>query len=115
MGKKHRSDGEYSKVQKLSHENKKLRREILQLRNQLSHNYCPECNGEVEEVAENTKEFVIVEPPKAAPKLCHICQEGVLVLIRYEKFNGEEWYFRKCPTEGCKNRTKGKKYTPDVK
>ncbi len=52
------------------------------------------------------------EKPKKIDRTCHKCQEGQLQLIKYYKIE-ETWYFRKCSI--CPHRTRGKKYTPDVK
>ena len=39
---------------------------------------------------------------------------GYLQIFLYNRAN-ETYYFRKCSEMGCKNRTKSKKYTPEVK
>jgi hypothetical protein len=109
-----RADKEYSKVQRLAYENKKLKREIARLRNELGRavDLIDPDEEDVEEAQlSETKEDK--KPRKVSKdRTCHKCSEGKLQFHVYTKFNGESFYYRKC--DNCPNRTKGKKLTGDV-
>lgn len=112
MGKKGRTetkDKEYSRNQKLAHENKMLQREIAKLRRQLERTEHmvlrgpkPD-KGPSEELVEMTK--------KIKKRPCHKCADGFLTIVKYDRA-GEEYYYRQCSE--CDNRTRGKKFTESV-
>lgn len=119
MGKSRRGNREFSKEQKLLHENKKLKRELSQLRKQIARldldrydtvkeiiqqHYAQEREEEGKEILDNLKK----------EWACHQC-DGHLEIFLYTKIN-TTWYYRVCSNApSCKNRTKSQRYTPDVK
>lgn len=116
-GKAGRADKELSKIQKLAHENKKLKTEISRLRKtmyRMDSGWCPGCleryEGE-EEGAETLPEPCLTKPVKN-DRSCFKCETGNLRIIKYYKMS-ETWYYRQC--DSCPHRTRGKKFTPDVK
>lgn len=108
-------DKEFSREQKLAHENKKLKREISKLRKQIARldlesdrfkNLKELVDQQYRE--DNTKK----ESEKAKTKWqCFKCQEGVLKIVIYTRRDGTH-YFRKCNL--CENRTTSKVYTNEV-
>lgn len=115
-------DQDSTKIRKLSYNNKELKREIARLRKHIERmdaGWCPGClqkleNGE-HEGAPTPEEVQVVDAPKKSKDwFCFQCQVGKLELVKYYKI-GEAWYYRKCSEPNCKNRTKGKRWTPDVK
>lgn len=114
---KHKSsktDVEYTKVQKLTQENKKLKQNVSSLRKQIDRleaGWCLGCLQKHEQ--ENPDEL----PPKVENQgkkkdwTCHSCNEGKLTIFKYIKAN-ETWYFRQCKT--CGYRTVGKKFEVGV-
>lgn len=113
-GKSRGTDKEYSKIQRLAYENKKLKREIARLRNELGRAVDLIEPEDVEaqelEAIENKEKMHKVQKKK--DWTCHTCREGSLQFHPYTKFNGETWYYRRC--DACTYRTKGKKLTADV-
>lgn len=121
-GKKGRDkDQNQSTIRKLAYENKSLKREVARKQKMLDRinaGWCPGClkdfeKGEHEGAPTPEQVTIPVEPPKKERK-CFTCSEGDLELLMYYKV-GEAYYFRKCNNPNCKNRTKGKKWTPEVK
>jgi hypothetical protein len=115
-GKPQKIDKEISKVQKINHENKRLRDEISRIRKAMSRmdsGWCPGCLKKYEKEGEDTE---LPHPGLADPvennRPCFKCGAGNLVLVKYYKIN-EAFYFRKC--DKCPHRTRGKRFTPDVK
>ena len=116
MGKYRHSDKEYTKIQKLSHENDKLKREVSKLRKLLArldldrYSHIKDVLEQhyKEEKAENSKE--ILDKIKNSWR-CYQCEDGHLEIIAYSKL-GVLWYFRQC--SHCNNRTKSQKYTQEV-
>ena len=45
---------------------------------------------------------------------CHSCDNGHLVIIKYRKASGIDWYHRSCSNPTCHNRTKAKKWHEEV-
>ena len=120
-GKGHKNDREESKVQKRARENKALKRQIASLRKSLHRiddGWCPGCiqkddsdkNFSPEEPSE---QYVVPEADKK-DRLCYQCRQENLQIAKYFKI-GVAYYYRRCPNPGCGYRTKGKKFTPDVK
>ena len=117
MGKKKKTDREFELVDRLKHENSKLKRQISLLRKQFSRidleNY-----KNIEEIIqkhdENSDNIPLKNHEDQLKKLweCFSCRNGVLVMVPINKLN-ETYYFRKC--NQCNHRTKLKKLTKDVK
>lgn len=116
MSRSTRGGKEYTRLQEVMHENKKLRKEISSLRKQLArldldrHDYVKTIVDEhfaSEEREESTTKML--ERLKNAWK-CHNCGDGFLEIHLYSKM-GEPWYFRQCSC--CPNRTKSQRYDPD--
>lgn len=120
MKKNKNCDKEYDKVQKLAHENRKMKKEINRLRHLLSKQVSnPNYNVEIEDSEEHSLESEIEKKEKEINKLkeiwkCHMCSEGFLEIAKYPKI-GETWYYRKCSNPRCDHRTKSQKYTDNVK
>jgi hypothetical protein len=117
VGKSKRGSKEYSREQKLIHENKRLKRELSQLRKQLARIDLDRYDTVKEMIQEHYQEERAQEGQDILDNLkkswtCHECHEGHLEIILYNKLDST-WYFRKCVN--CGNRTKSQKYTPDVK
>ena len=121
MGKSRRSDKEYTREQRLSKENKQLKRELAHLRKQISRidldryetvtKMCAdyqESERFQENMAENTSGVDQLKKTWA----CNECQVGWLEITLYSKL-GETYYFRKCIS--CNHRTKGKRYSAEIK
>lgn len=116
MGKNTRGDKEFTRLQEALHENKKLKKEINQLRKQLArldldrHSYVKDivdehlAQEEQQESAEN-----MLKKLKEAWK-CHNCKDGYLEIFTYNKIN-ETWYRRECTN--CSHATKAQRYSPD--
>ena len=115
MGKSKKSDKEYTREQRLSKENRQLKRELAHLRKQISRldleglEAAKQLNFDQEE--KDRLNEVAGEPGAVLDRLkktwaCSKC-EGYLEISLYSKC-GQTWYFRKC--NGCNNRTKGKRY-----
>lgn len=112
-GKGDRSSGDATKIQKLASNNRKLTREIARLRKMIGRiesGSCPSCVAFYEDPSHAEDLPSPPKTPTGPDRLCHKCQQGQLVIVKYYKL-GEEYYFRKCP---CGHRTRGKKYTPEV-
>lgn len=119
MGKSRRGSKEISREQKLSHENKRLKRDLAQLRKQVARLDLDRYENAKELIEEhyvdNAQEGQdILENLKKA-WACNKCSDGFLEIFTYNKTD-QTWYFRRCSNSpGCGNRTESKKYTPDVK
>lgn len=115
-GKGNKTDKELNKIQKLAHENKKLKNEINRLRKAVTRvesGWCPGCLEKYEgkENSENLPEPCLTVLPEK-DRTCFKCSEGKLKIVKYYKLE-ETYYFRGC--DHCGHRTRGKKWTPDVK
>jgi hypothetical protein len=115
-------DQEASAKRRLAYNNKELKREIARLRKQIDrmeNGWCPGClkkfeDGEHKGAPAPEDVHVMDVPKKSKDWTCFHCKVGRLELVKYYKM-GEAWYYRKCSEPNCKNRTKGKKWTPEVK
>lgn len=116
-GKNARSDKELNKIQRLAHENKKLKQEIGRLKKLLNRLDSGWCNGCIKKYEESPQENGLPEPTLANPPIkdrtCFRCKEGKLRIVKYYKVD-QEYYFRACDMPGCGHRTRGKKLTPEV-
>lgn len=115
MGKRSRNK-DYSTEQRLKHENKKLKRQISQLKKLISRINLAEYenlkDAIVQQETENQIEKAILEEKKKEEAWkCYHCENGILRLKTLGLANGVR-YWRKC--DNCSHRTKAKKYTQDV-
>lgn len=114
---KHRSsktDAEFSKVQKLTQENKKLKQSIGSLRKQIDRleaGWCLGCLQKHEEEHPDEMPPKIENQGKKKDWKCFQCNEGKLTIFKYNKAS-EIWYFRQC--KACGYRTQGKKFEVGV-
>ena len=118
MGKSKRSDKEYTREQKLSKENRQLKRELAHLRKQISrldlegleaakqicldHEEKERLNDAIGDPNANIEHLKRIW-------LCEDCMSGWLEIFLYPKM-GQSWYYRVCSNDECKKRTKGKRY-----
>lgn len=121
MGKSKRSSKEYSREQKLIHENQKLKREIGRLRKELARADLDRYDSVKEVIDQHDQEDTPQSGKEILSKMRQewACKEdnctGFLEIFTYNKV-GSTWYYRICSNAPrCKNRTKAQKYSPDVK
>lgn len=116
MGKSRRGNKELGREQKLIHENKRLKRDLAQLRKQMARIDLDRFDTLREMIEENQT----AEQPEFGAEflenlkktwLCNDCRQGYLEIILYSK-RENAWYYRKCTS--CPNRTKSQKYSPSV-
>jgi len=115
-GRPQKSDKEFSRVQKITHENNKLKEEIARYRKTIARiesGWCQECLKKYDNSDPDLElpEPIIENPPETG-RTCYKCQDGKLSIVKYFKIS-EQWYYRKC--NKCPNRTRGKRLTSDVK
>lgn len=115
MGKTRRGYKEYSREQKLIHENKRLKRELASIRKQLArldldrHDYVKEIIENAYQ-AEEAQEGQDILHKLKGEWACRECRgEGYLEICVYTRPDGP-WYYRQCTN--CDNRTKSQKYAP---
>lgn len=113
MGKSRRGDKEFSKEQKLIHENRQLKREVSRLRKELARIDIAEMDREGLEVADIEEKTEKLSKTQALKQkwLCNSCQEGHLEVILYSRME-KTFYFRKCTK--CVHRTGAQEYKPTV-
>ena len=116
VGKSKKSDKEYTREQRLSKENRQLKRELSHLRKQISRldlegleTAKQICLDHEEKERLND---VLGDPSANIERLketwkCNQCNDGYLEISLYSKC-GVTWYFRKC--SGCDKRTHGQRY-----
>ena len=121
MAKNTRGVKEFTREQKLSKENKMLKRELAHLRKQISRldvdrfeTMKEMCNDyqESERLQENLGNPTSNLEALQKEWLCRDCQTGILEICLYSKL-GQTHYFRRC--NNCPKRTKGQRYTAEVK
>ena len=105
-------DKEFSQLDRLKHENRKLKRQISALRKQLERIDVSRWDNLQELVQKQAEEDKIVEKSKKNNRLkqkwaCFQCDDGVLRLIILNRRDGV-FYYRSC--SACNNRTKPQKY-----
>lgn len=116
MSKNSRTDKEYSRVQKLTYENSKLKKQVSTLRKQLSRidldRYESVRKIVEDHFSEEDQDFSeqLLDNIKKDWK-CRHCEEGTLEIIQYNKID-TTWYYRKC--DQCPHRTRGKIYNKDT-
>lgn len=116
MGKSKRSNKEFTREQKLIHENKALKRQVASLRKQLARVNLDGYNQVKDTIEEHCPDSGIEENSDLLDRLkeiwkCRECSEGYLEIIIYNRLN-DIYYFRKC--NNCRNRTKSQKYDPKI-
>lgn len=118
MGKTRRGHKEYSREQRLIHENQRLKRENARLRKHLAKidldRYSQVKDILQEHYSQEEKETTTYEMLQRLKNewACRECGTGHLEIMLYNKTSGT-WYFRKC--NNCSHRTKSQQYTPNVK
>jgi hypothetical protein len=117
LGKNRRGEKEYSREQKLIHENKRLKRQVDSLRKQLAR-LDLDRYSQVRDVLEahyaedNEQNSADLLDRLKHEWACRECGKGNLEIILYTKAS-EPWYFRRCNL--CEHRTKSQQYHPSVK
>ncbi|MCX9024610.1 MAG: hypothetical protein OIN85_00775 [Candidatus Methanoperedens sp.] len=118
MGKSKRGDREFSREQKLVHENRILKRHVSSLRKQLAKLDLDRYSNLKEAIEQHYQEDRAQEGKEILDRLkqewrCHEPNcDGFLEIFTYNKLNNT-WYYRVCSNApGCKNRTKAQKYDP---
>jgi hypothetical protein len=120
VGKSRRGDKEFTREQKLVHENKRLKKELAQLRKQLARIDLDRYDTVREMIEEHYQEDKAQQGQEILENLkktwaCKECSDGHLEIFLYNKV-GTTWYYRICSNAPkCKNRTLAQKYSPEVK
>jgi hypothetical protein len=117
MGKPRSSTKEWTKLQKLVNENKRLKREIAMYRKKVSRMEDNQFENTEAEINDFESSFPI---PSAQDQLeglkrewaCKKCSEGVLEIVIFNKVN-DRYYLRAC--NSCQHRTRSQKYHSAVK
>ena len=112
-----RSKGEHDLVDRLKHENQKLKRQISQLRKQLSRLDLSKYNNIkelVDKQESEDKEEAKQEHQEQIKKIweCFECRNDCLLMVTFERRDGV-FYYRKC--NSCGHRTALKRLTADTK
>ena len=112
MGKSKRSDREFTKEQRLTHENQQLKRQVSALRKELARVDLDRYKNLKETINEHYQEDRAQEGLDMLEKIknewkCHSCEAGFLEIFLYNKLDST-WYFRRCNC--CPNRTKSQRY-----
>lgn len=116
MAKNTRGIKEFTREQKLSKENKMLKRELAHLRKQISRLDLEGLEAAKQMVFDHEEKDrlseIVGESNSSLDRLkeiwtCRQCCNGYLEITLYSKI-GETHYYRKC--NNCSNRTKGKRY-----
>lgn len=116
MAKNTRGSKEFSREQRLSKENKQLKKELSHLRKQIARldgdrfetlrQMCQdseESNRFQENMGSSSSNIETLKKDWA----CRKCTPGYLEIMLYPKLN-QTWYYRKC--NSCNNRTTGQRY-----
>jgi hypothetical protein len=120
VGKSRRGNREFTREQKLVHENKRLKKELAQLRKQLARIDLDRYDTVREMIQEHYQEEKAQQGLEILENLkktwaCKECADGHLEIFLYNKV-GTTWYYRICSNAPkCKNRTLAQKYSPEVK
>lgn len=108
-----RSGTEFDLLDRLKHENAKLKREISKLR-KLIQRADLERLDHLESLIDEQRRFdkeIRKDREKAKSKwLCHSCNRGYMMPRIFKRRDGD-FYYRMCNNEDCSNRTKMKKLT----
>lgn len=114
MKRRRYSDSEHSEIQKLRQDNKRLKRDLVQLRKQLD-------RVDLDQF-KNLKDLIDSQDREAHPQhahqdkdwTCWTCRTGTLRLRVLEKPGGAV-YNRMCDNKACRNKTKFQKFHDKVK
>jgi len=117
LGKSRRGSREFSREQKLVHENQRLKRQLAALRKQLARLDLDRYAQVREIIEQHYQEDKAQEGRDILEKMkqewkCHECTGGYLEIVLYNKIQ-DTWYYRICTN--CAHRTKSQRYNPDVK
>ena len=107
---------EFDELQRLKYENKKLKKQISQLRKQLAKIDVDRYQNLKELVEAQQKEDKELEEKIKREKLkekwkCYECKEGYLRLMIFHRPDGD-FYYRRCTR--CGHKTKLQRYNKDV-
>jgi hypothetical protein len=110
-------DKELDQLQRSKKEIERLKKQISSLRKQLSRIDVDRYENLKELLDKQETEDRQVEIADNHEKLlqewkCKKCTEGHLEVVKYTRLN-EIWYYRSCT--GCNNRTRGKRFTEQVR
>lgn len=111
-----RGQHENDMLDRLKHENAKLKRELAKLRNLIKRSDLQRLDHLERLVNEQRKFDKVIKKSeeKASQKwLCHTCGEGHMMPRIFPRRDGD-YYYRVCNHSECNNRTKMKKLTKDV-
>lgn len=111
-----RSGSEYDAMDRMKHENAKLKRENARLRRIIDRVDFNEYNNIKEVVRQQAREDRAMDNKSKRDKIqekwrCHKCGEGVMKPYLFDRRDGMR-YYRSCTT--CSNRTKLKPYSKGV-
>lgn len=117
MGKNKSYDKELDTLQRLKHENAKLKRDIAALRKQLDRIDYTRFQNLVDLVDKQSKEDKALENAQKKEKLkkkwgCHHCGKGILLIKLFDHPLKGVQYWRKCNL--CPHKTKMKPYSSEV-
>ncbi len=107
---------EQDSLQKIKHENEKLKRTVSSLRKQIARIDISRMENLQEIVHKYTQdveasEILAKDTKKEQRWKCHDCEDGIMRLKVFERQNGIV-YYRKC--DKCDNRTKLQKWNKNV-
>lgn len=111
-----RGNKEYDLVDRLKHENEKLKKQVASLRKIVSRvdlNRYEHLKELVEHQRQEQKKEEKQEGKKQQDRTCYHCGEGRMDMYIFNRRDGVH-YYRAC-TNNCGNRTRMKKYSSDVK
>ncbi len=121
MGKTKRSDREFTREQKLIHENRILKRHVASLRKELARVDLDRFDNLKQTIDQHYQEdrkqdgLDILEKVKKEWACKESGCNGFLEIFLYNKINST-YYYRICSeAPRCKNRTVAQKYSPEVK
>lgn len=111
-----RGDKEFDLVDRLKHENAKLKRELSKMK-KLVQRADFERLDHLEKLVDEQRKFdktIRKDNARAREKwLCHDCGRGYMMPRIFRRRDGD-FYYRMCNNEECSNRTRMKKLTKDV-
>lgn len=116
MSKSTRGQKEYTRLQEIIHQNKKMKREIASLRRQLAkidldrHSFVKDIIDDHYADEEHEQETDKMLKSLKDTWKCNSCNEGHLEIKIYTKVN-QTYYIRQC--NNCAKKTKSQVYNPD--
>lgn len=114
-GRMQRGEKEFEKIEKLKHENQRLRRELSALRKKLGRTDINKLEHLETLVSKQRSEQKKIESKKQDDTkwLCHQCGKGHMKIFIFSRRDGV-FYNRSCDNTECGNRTKMKKFHDGV-